>query len=78
MTRANYGRVGATVSDSLLTGASPAVENLLKTLSSSGILTFLDHLHSNPYPKPLADDHPLTPFTGTYPRIQADPPYRVQ
>ncbi|HWF53879.1 MAG TPA: MlaD family protein [Solirubrobacteraceae bacterium] len=72
---ANYGRTGTVLSANVLSGISPTVQNLLQSLTKIGAISLIDHIKENPYPKPLADDHALVPFTGAYPHIEPDPPY---
>lgn len=73
---AAYGRVALVLSDNLITGVSPAEDQLVLTLEKDGLLSPLSRLQYNAYPKPGSAAHP-EPFSGTYPRIQEDPPYRL-
>ncbi|HWF54616.1 MAG TPA: hypothetical protein VG223_08320, partial [Solirubrobacteraceae bacterium] len=51
-------------------------DQLVLTLEKDGLLSPLSRLQYNAYPKPGSAAHP-EPFSGTYPRIQEDPPYRL-
>jgi hypothetical protein len=73
-----YGRVATVIPSSLTTGLSPAEDKIFKELAQTGLLSPVSQLGSNPYPAPRAADHPPVPFTGAYPRIQADPPYATR
>lgn len=74
---ANYGRTATVVSANVLSGVSQTIQNVLQDLAKAGAISFIDHIKENPYPKPLADDRPLVPFTGAYPRVEPDPPYTL-
>jgi phospholipid/cholesterol/gamma-HCH transport system substrate-binding protein len=74
---AGYGRVAAVFSNNLITGVSPAEDRLVLALQKAGLLAPLSRKQYNAYPKPGTGNHPV-PFTGTYPRIQADPPYTLK
>jgi phospholipid/cholesterol/gamma-HCH transport system substrate-binding protein len=75
---AGYGRVSSLYSSSLVTGAFPPdTDKLIQALVKTGILGPINRLQSNPYPAPGTGGHPA-PFNGTYPRIQADPPYTIK
>jgi phospholipid/cholesterol/gamma-HCH transport system substrate-binding protein len=54
---------------------TPAQEQAYRALLAGGVLgQFTDTRGINPYPKPGGAEH-LQPFSGTYPRLQPDPPY---
>jgi phospholipid/cholesterol/gamma-HCH transport system substrate-binding protein len=72
-----YVRLAAVISPNLLSGISPAEDKVVRALVNTGVLAVASKMQSNPYPRPRAMDHPLVPFTGAYPRIQADPPYAI-
>jgi phospholipid/cholesterol/gamma-HCH transport system substrate-binding protein len=73
----HYNRVGAVLSKSLPVGLfTPKQDAALKALLKTGAVTrALETRGNNAYPKPGTMLHP-TPFTGSYPRLHADPPYR--
>jgi phospholipid/cholesterol/gamma-HCH transport system substrate-binding protein len=73
----HYNRVGAIISKSLPVGLfTPAQDAALKALIKAGAITRpLETRGSNPYPRPGMLMRPA-PFTGSYPRLRADAPYR--
>jgi phospholipid/cholesterol/gamma-HCH transport system substrate-binding protein len=73
---AGYGRVAPVFSNNLITGVSPAEDQLVLALQQAGLLKPVSRKQYNAYPKPGTGNHPV-PFTGSYPRIQADPPYTL-
>jgi phospholipid/cholesterol/gamma-HCH transport system substrate-binding protein len=71
-----YGRVSAYVSQ-FFTGASSSEDKLIAELKQAGLLSVaFENKQYNPYPAPHTAGHRV-PFTGGYPRIEADPPYRL-
>jgi len=74
---AGYGRVAAMFSNNLITGVSPAEDQLVLALQKAGLLTPLALKQYNAYPRPRTAGHPV-PYTGTYPRIEPDPPYTIK
>jgi phospholipid/cholesterol/gamma-HCH transport system substrate-binding protein len=72
---AGYARVAAILSNNLISGVSPQEDQLMLALQKAGILPFLAIKQYNPYPRPGTATHPV-PYSGTYPQIQADPPYK--
>jgi hypothetical protein len=71
-----YGRVAATLSQ-FVTGVSPAADQLIAVLKKTGALSVLfDNKQYNAYPAPHTAGQRV-PYSGVYPRIQADPPYRL-
>jgi phospholipid/cholesterol/gamma-HCH transport system substrate-binding protein len=73
---AGYGRNSAVMSNNLITGVSPQEDKLVLALEHAGLLTPLDVKSYNAYPRPGTATHPA-PYSGTYPHIQADPPYKL-
>jgi phospholipid/cholesterol/gamma-HCH transport system substrate-binding protein len=73
----HYNRVGAIISKSLPVGLfTPQQDAALKALLKAGAVTrAVETRGSNPYPTAGTMLRP-TPFTGSYPRLHADPPYR--
>jgi hypothetical protein len=63
-------------SNGLITGGSPELAKVLLALQRAGLLAPLSRKQYNAYPRPGTADHPVA-YSGTYPRIQADPPYRL-
>jgi phospholipid/cholesterol/gamma-HCH transport system substrate-binding protein len=74
---AGYGRVAPVFSGGVITGAPPGANSVLLALQRAGLLGLLSLKQYNAYPKPGTANHPV-PFTGAYPRIQADPPYTLK
>jgi phospholipid/cholesterol/gamma-HCH transport system substrate-binding protein len=74
---AGYGRVLATYSNDVVIGVSPVVNSLLTALQKAGVVNLLAKTQYNPYPRPGTATQ-MVPFTGSYPRIQPDPPYRLR
>jgi phospholipid/cholesterol/gamma-HCH transport system substrate-binding protein len=74
-TISHYGRLSANVNYASLAGIlNPSEAAALQAILKSGLIGSAGALQSNPYPAPGTVGHPV-PFTGTYPRIQADSPY---
>jgi phospholipid/cholesterol/gamma-HCH transport system substrate-binding protein len=73
----HFNRVGAIISKSLPVGLfTPRQDAALKALLKAGAVTqALEGRGNNPYPKAGGMLHPA-PFTGSYPRLVADSPYR--
>jgi phospholipid/cholesterol/gamma-HCH transport system substrate-binding protein len=71
-----YARIASITSSQMVSGVSPQQDQLVLALQRAGLLPFLAIKHYNPYPPPGTSAHPV-PFSGTYPHIQADPPYKV-
>lgn len=71
----HFARLGYAVNQASLAGTlNPAERQALAALIKNGVLGGVGALHTNAYPKPGALTNP-TPFSGSYERLQADPPY---
>jgi phospholipid/cholesterol/gamma-HCH transport system substrate-binding protein len=72
----HYSRVVPLVSKSSVFGVlTPEQEKAYEALVQHGVLSAVDARGHNAYPKPDTAGAPV-PFTGAYPRVQRDPPYR--
>ena len=71
-----YARIAIMFSNNLLAGFPPAAQQVLKVLERAGLATVIAQRRLNAYPRPREAEAPK-PFTGSYPRIQQDPPYMV-
>ncbi|MEA2143537.1 MAG: phospholipid/cholesterol/gamma-HCH transport system substrate-binding protein [Solirubrobacteraceae bacterium] len=72
------GRISPLVGRTDLVGlTSPSADAALDAIFKSGLLGKIDTVGRNPYPEPGKAGQPA-PFTGTYPRLQADPPYTAR
>jgi phospholipid/cholesterol/gamma-HCH transport system substrate-binding protein len=71
----HYGRLNDNVNYASLAGLlNPAEQQALQAILRSGLLGAAGALQSNPYPQPGTVAHPVA-FTGSYDRLQPDPPY---
>jgi len=71
----HYARVLGMQSKSNAVGLlTPAEEQAYQALIQGGVLTPIDTRGINPYAKPGGADR-IEPWQGTYPRLEADPPY---
>ena len=70
-----YGRLSTNINYASIAGVlNPAEAKAMQAILQSGLLGSAGALHSNPYPAPGTVGHPI-PFTGSYDRLQADPPF---
>ena len=73
---AGFGRVASIQSNNLVTGVNPSEDTVVLALEKAGLLPMLAVKDYNPYPKPGTAGHPV-PYSGKYPHITEDPPYRL-
>ncbi|EHN10671.1 Long-chain-fatty-acid--CoA ligase [Patulibacter medicamentivorans] len=72
----HYSRVVPLVSKSSVFGVlTPELEAAYQALVKAGGLSVIDQRGHNAYPKPGTAGAPV-PFSGAYPRLQREPPYR--